>query len=532
MLIEHQELQATISSIDPNTGALVGTVSAATVADVHVAVAQARAARPAWARRPLHERIAVLARAQELLIAHADELVALSTREVGKLESEALGGDLLLAINSLNAYLRLAPKVLAPRRLPSGPLHYSSRLAMIFEPWGVVALISPFNYPYLLSIQTIAAALLTGNAVVHKPSELAPLCALRVADLFVEAGVPRDLLAVLVGGREIGHALVEAEVDHITFIGGSQTGRAIARAAGERLIPVNLELGGNNAMIVLDDAPLDRAAACAVMYATSNSGQACSAVSRLLVHEAVAGPFIERIQAGLATLRVRPDTGPTSDLAALASAEALAHAERRVREAVTQGARVVAGGGRLEGTDAPVMCPTLLADVTPEMEIMREETFAPVFSIMPVRDDAEAVRIANATPYGLTASVWTRNRARGWSIARQLEVGSVALNDHVWPFYAPEALWGGVKGSGTGRTGGAHGLLALTYPKMVSEELLNMPREFYWKPYAEWLYPVYRQMLPLLFSRRFGARLSALARLLALPFGRGSRRPGPQMTYR
>lgn len=518
MLGEPPDSHATITSLDPHTGALIGTVPAATVADVHAAVARARAALPAWAGRPLRERIAVLARAQELLISHADELVGLSSREVGKLESEALGGDLLLAINSLNAFLRLAPKLLAPRRVRSGPLHFSSRLAMVFEPWGVVGLISPFNYPYLLSLQTIGAALITGNAVVHKPSELAPLCALRVAELFAAAGLPRDLLAVLVGGPEIGQALVEAEVDQISFIGGDRAGRAIARSAGERLIPVNLELGGNNAMIVLDDAPLGRAAACAVMYATSNSGQACSAVSRLLVHEAVAGPFIERLQAGLAALRVRPETGPDSDLGALVSAEALAHAERRVREAVAQGARVLAGGGRLEGTAAPLMRPTLLTDVSPEMEIMREETFAPVFSVVPVRDDAEAVRLANATRYGLTASVWTRDRGRGWALARQLKVGSVALNDHVWPFYAPEAAWGGVKGSGTGRTGGALGLLALTYPKMVSEERIGLPREFYWKPFAPWLYQLYRQVLTLLFSRRPAARLAALARLLALPF--------------
>jgi acyl-CoA reductase-like NAD-dependent aldehyde dehydrogenase len=191
-----------------------------------------------------------------------------------------------------------------------------------------------------------------------------------------------------------------------------------------------------------------------------------------------------------------------------------------VHEAVAQGARILAGGRRLEGTEAPVMCPTLLADVTPEMEIMREETFAPVFCVVPVCDDAEAVRLANATPYGLTASVWTRDRVRGWRIARQLAVGSVALNDHVWPFYAPESPWGGVKGSGTGRTGGALGLLALTYPKMVSEEQIGLPREFYWKPFAAWLAPFYHQMLPLLFSRRPGVRLRALGRLLRMLLAR------------
>ncbi|NCC37253.1 MAG: aldehyde dehydrogenase family protein, partial [Chloroflexia bacterium] len=215
------------------------------------------------------------------------------------------------------------------------------------------------------------------------------------------------------------------------------------------------------------------------------------------------------------------ETGPTSDLAALVSTEALDLAEQRVREAVAQGARILVGGGRLEGTTAPVMCPTLLTDVTPAMAIMREETFAPVFSVVPVRDDAEAVRLANATPYGLTASVWTRNRTRGWGIARQLAVGSVALNDHVWPFYAPESPWGGVKGSGTGRTGGSLGLLALTYPKMVSEERIGLPREFYWKPFATWLYPLYCQALPLLFSRRPRVRLRAFGKLLGMLFNRG-----------
>lgn len=189
---------------------------------------------------------------------------------------------------------------------------------------------------------------------------------------------------------------------------------------------------------------------------------------------------------------------------------AMARVEERVNEALNAGARALVGGGRMPDTEAPLFQPTVLVDVTPDMRVVREETFGPVITVLPVEDDAEAVRLANDTVYGLTASVWSRNNRRAWDIARQLEVGTVAVNDHLWPFFAPEVPWGGVKQSGIGRIGGEWGLRAMTYPKVISYDRLNLPREFYWPPYTAWVYPLFRQLIPLLYSRRLSKKLRAL----------------------
>lgn len=506
-----------LRSFDPNTGVLLGEAPIRTADEVRAAVARARAAQPVWAARGLRGRIAVMRRVQEALVDHADAIARLCSREVGKLEAEALVGDVLLVLTSLDGYLKLAPRVLRPRRLRQGLLHSAKRTYVVQEPLGVVAVISPFNFPVLLSMQSAFAALIAGNAVVQKPSEYTPLTALKIQEILYSAGLPRGLLEVVTGDRETGRALVEADVNHIALVGSTATGRAISKVAGERLIPVTMELGGNNAMIVLDDAPLERAVAGALTWANVNSGQVCGSVARLYVHAAIADQFTERLQTEMRKWRPTTDTRPgAGEVAALVDERALQQVERHVRDAVAQGARVLAGGRRVEGCAAPLFQPTLLVDTRPEMAIMREETFGPVFSLMRVRDADEAVRLANDSDYGLTASVWSNDKRRAWEVARKLQVGSVAVNDHLWPFFAPEAPWGGVKGSGMGRVGGEWGLRAMTYPKAIAYDKLNLRREFYWPPYRPWLYDLFRQAIPLLYSRRMPKKVRALGRIVEL----------------
>ena len=506
-----------IQSRNPNTGEILGSVPVAGEEEVRAAVARAHAAQPAWAARTLRERIRVMEQIQEALVDHADEIVALVSREMGKSETESLIGDALLVLTSLTGYLQLAPKVLRIRPQRQGLLHITKRTYIVPEPLGVVAVISPYNFPVLLSLQSAFAALLAGNAVVHKPSEYAPLTGLKIRDILHQAGLPRDLFQVVTGRGETGWALTRADVNHISFVGSSETGRKVAAAAGERLIPATLELGGNNAMIVLDDAPLARAVDGALTYAYTVNGQVCGSIARIYAQEPIADEFLRRLQARLAQLKVSTSVKPgESDVTALATEALLRRVEGHVQGAVAEGARILAGGGRLEGAAAPVYTPTILVDVRPDMEVVREESFGPVVTVIRVKDDEEAIRLANDTEYGLTASVWSRNNDRAWRIARRLDVGTVAVNDHLWPFFAPEVPWGGVKASGLGRVGGEWGLQAMTYPKVVSFDRINLPREFYWSPKAARAHELFRQAIPLLYSRKISKKLAALIRLLRM----------------
>jgi acyl-CoA reductase-like NAD-dependent aldehyde dehydrogenase len=502
-------------SLNPNTGELLGSVPIFDEHAVRTAVARARSAQPAWAARSLQERIRIMQLIQETLVDHVAEIATLVSLEMGKTETDSLIGDALLVLTSLTGYLNQAPGALRTKRQRQGLLHSTKRTYIVREPLGVVAVISPFNFPVLLSLQSAFAALIAGNAVVHKPSEYAPLTALRIREFLLAAGLPPDLFQVVTGAGDTGNALVHAAVDHISFIGSSAMGRKVAAAAGEQLIPATLELGGNNAMIVLDDAPLPRAVHGALAWAYGANGQMCGAVSCLYVHKAIATSFIEQLQTQLAGWDVSTNIQPEgADVTALLSEEALARVENHVQEAVTAGAQVLCGGKRQEGEDAPLFPPTILINTTPNMSIMREETFGPVLCVMEVKDDAEAVALVNDSPYGLTASVWTRNNDRAWTVARNLNVATVAVNDHLWPFFAPEVPWGGIKASGLGRVGGAEGLQTMTYQKVISYDRLNLPREIYWFPRPKWLYFALLMLIPLLYSRRPRKRLKALFDLI------------------
>ncbi|MBN1440520.1 MAG: aldehyde dehydrogenase family protein [Anaerolineales bacterium] len=506
-----------IQSVNPNTGEILGSVPVCGEGEVREAVGRARAAQPDWAARTLAERVRMMRRIQEALVDRADEITSLVSREMGKSETETIIGDVLLVLTSLTGYINLAPKVLRVRRQSQGLLHITKCTYVVPEPLGVVAVISPYNFPVLLTMQTAFAALLAGNAVVHKPSEYASLTALRLREILLGSGLPEDLFQVVTGGGRTGWALANAGVDHIAFTGGCAAGRKLAQAAGAQLIPATLELGGNNAMIVFDDAPLARTVDGALTYAYIANGQVCGSVARIYVHEAVADEFLRRLKARAAEWKVSTETAPgASDVTALIHADLLARVEGHVREAVADGARVLTGGGRLAGTAAPVYRPTILVDTRPEMAVVREESFGPLLCVIRVQDDEEAVRLANDTEYGLTASVWSRSDERAWRAARKLKVGTVAVNDHLWPFFAPEVPWGGVKASGLGRIGGEWGLRAMTYPKVVSYDRINLPREFYWSPRAAWVHEFFRQAVPLLYSRRIGRKLKALGRLMRM----------------
>lgn len=466
----------------PATLEPLGEIEVQTADDVRAAVERARKVQSEWAALSFERRGRYLRRAVRLLLEREGEIVAALARETGKPEFEILATEVAGACDALEYTAKVARRVLAERSV-SLHLLKTKRLRVAYRPVGVVGVITPWNFPFLLALNPTAQALMAGNAVVLKPSEATPFSGRWVQDLFEAAGLPEGLVTCLLGDAETGAALVEAPIDKLHFTGSVATGRRVAEACGRRLLPCTLELGGKDPMIVCADADLERAANGAVFGAFANAGQVCASTERVYVHDAVAGAFLEKVVRKTAELR--QGLGGEADVGPLIWPAQLEVIERHVEDARRKGARVLAGGRRHPDYPGIFYEPTVLADVTHEMDVMREETFGPVLPVMRVRDEEEALRLANETSYGLSASVWTRDRRKAVRLARSLDAGTVVANDSsLLPYAIPEAPFGGVKQSGVGRVNGEVGLRSFCQVQALVVSRFGGRSEPVWFPYT------------------------------------------------
>ena len=491
---------------EPDTGEEIGRVPVRGAEEVREMARRGREAGRAWAARPAEDRALHLSRLRRTIVERMEEVADTIARETGKTHVDVHVGEIHPACDHLAWVANHAPEVLEPRtHRVLGPGTHRGRV--LREPYGLAGIITPWNFPFVISTGAAAAALAAGNAVLLKPSEFTPYSSLLLEELASEALPDPDLVQVATGAGETGRAVVDAPVDVLSFTGSVATGRKVMERAARHLTPVTLELGGKDAMIVLDDADLDRAAAGAVWGAFFHAGQICQSVERCLVHRSVYEGFLERTVEETGRLR----TGPRSqdpDLGALTRPEQIDVVERHVEDARERGARILTGGRRGEGPGR-FYEPTVLADVTPEMVIFREETFGPVLPVLPFDDEEEAVRLANDTRYGLDAYVWTDDRERGWRLGRRLEAGSVMLNDCITNYGLPDLPFGGVKESGFGRAHGEEGLRAFSRTRSEAEPRFPLKREPHWFPGAErsgWT----RALVKMLHGRGVGGRLSGL----------------------
>lgn len=450
--------------VSPLDGRPLATLPRSGHDDVDRAIAAARAAQVEWAERPLGERRAILRRAGRLFLSHRDELLDLIQLENGKNRLSAFEEVSDVSLTAAY-YARTARRLLRPhRRRGLIPVLTSVRERRV--PKGVVGVISPWNYPLMLAVADAIPALIAGNGVVLKPDSATPLCALAAVELLREAGVPEDLFGVVIGaGSELGPRLIEG-VDYVMFTGSTATGRVIAEQCGRRLIGCSAELGGKNPLIVLADANVERTAHSAVQACFSNTGQLCVSIERIYVedaaYDAFAAAFARRVSA--MTLGVTLDW--ETDMGTLTSADQLDGVSAHVDDAVAKGATVLAGGKARPDIGPFVYEPTVLEGVTDDMEVARTETFGPVVSLYRVADADEAVRLANDSPYGLNAAVWSRRRGAG--VARRVAAGTVSINEgYAAAWGSTDAPMGGVKESGLGRRHGDEGLLKYTEPQTV-----------------------------------------------------------------
>jgi acyl-CoA reductase-like NAD-dependent aldehyde dehydrogenase len=388
------------------------------------------------------------------------------------------------------------------------------------EPYGVVGIISPWNYPFSIPATETLAALVAGNAVVLKPSELTPLVALELQSLLRAAGVPEDVFQVVIGNGAAGSALVHASIDKLVFTGSVATGKRIAAVAAERLLPVVLELGGKDPMLVLDDADVDVASSAAVWGAFVNAGQACLSVERCYVHRSLYHAFLNACVTKTKKLRVGNGIAPHTDVGPMIHERQLRIVESHLEDAKARGARILAGGARMREVGANFYAPTVLADVTHEMRVMREETFGPVLPVMAFDTDDEAVHLANDSEYGLAASVWTRDRARGERLARRIQAGTVMVNDAISCFGISEAPHGGVKASGVGRTHGRFGLEEMVRLKYLDSDLAPGMKKVWWYGYGQSFRRQMEGFLDFQFARSLGQRFRGALRASAVLKGK------------
>ncbi len=438
--------------------------------DVARVVERSRTAFAEWSRLSHAERRALLKRFKRAVLDEGQHIAEVIRSETGKPLEVAYATDVLTALSVLDFYLRNAEKILRPRRGGSWP-YLSTKGWTEYHPRGVAGIISPNNYPFFLAMIPAATALAAGCSVVIKPSEITPLTGQLFADLASEAGLPDDLIQVVHGGGEVGSALIDAPVDVLSFTGSTDVGKVVAARAAERLIPVVLELGGNDAMVVLEDADIDQAAHAALWGGMLNAGQACTAVERLYVVDEIYDEFMGRLEKAFDLVTVGSED--KREIGPFIHAPQLGVVEAHVADALNKGARVIRGGQPATTPTGLYYEPTLMVDVDHSMVITQDETFGPVLPVIRVRDEAEALGLANDSRFGLHGSIWTKDRARGATFASAMKSGTVAVNDVAVNFIIPTVSFGGIGDSGYGSNFGEDGIrTTYCYPKSITSARL------------------------------------------------------------
>jgi acyl-CoA reductase-like NAD-dependent aldehyde dehydrogenase len=500
-----------VESINPATGELIARFESTDPHEIPSIMKRAREAQKQWAAHSLRYRCEMLRRLRDVIFHSREEIADTISREAGKPRVEAIFAEVLLTIDTADFLSRRAPRWLRRERVPHHNLAMKAKSGWLeFQPYGVIAVISPWNYPFAIPMVQMIQAVVTGNAILLKPSELTPWTGWLARELFRRAHFPVGLVQVLQGGSDVGAAIIEAGPDEVVFTGSVATGQRIAEACGRKLIPSVLELGGKDAMIVLKDADLDIASSAAVWGGFMNCGQTCISVERLYVEQPVAARFIALCVEKTKKLRIGPASDPDVELGPMIRPRQIEKVEEQLRDAVACGAKILTGGNRRPDIGPNFLEPAVVTNVNPTMQLMYEETFGPVIAICPVASAKEAVALANDSPFALSASVWTRDVRLGKAVASRLRAGSVMINDVASYYGICEAPHGGVGASGWGRLHSRFGLLEMVHVKYIDVDRLPRLAKSWWFGYTEELAVAANSFIEVLFAPSWKRRLAAM----------------------
>jgi succinate-semialdehyde dehydrogenase/glutarate-semialdehyde dehydrogenase len=503
---------------NPATGEILGYSPLTDLRELEHIISKARVVQKSWSKLDSRKRIRHMLRVRDYLTQHAEKISGVISKDNGKTRVDALATEVLPAAMAVDYYIKHANKFLKTRYVRSGNILLLNKLSKIVRmPYGVVGVISPWNYPFSIPFSEIVTALLAGNAVVVKTASETQWVGRILEECFTAAELPQGIFNyVNIPGRFAGSAFLKNGIDKLFFTGSVAVGKQLMAEAGETLTPLVLELGGNDAMLVCEDADLFRATSGAVWAGFQNSGQSCGGVERIYVHERVYDSFLQLLKKKVEALRVGVDDNFEVDIGAMTTERQASLVKSHLQDALAKGAMVYASSGPAQGKDLGTIASVIvLTEVNHDMLIMQEETFGPLLGVMKVKDMDEAIALANDSNFGLTSSVWSRNRRWAETLARQIQAGAVTINDHLVSHGLPETPWGGVKQSGFGRNHGAIGFDEMTQSQVVVHDILPFARQnIWWHPHGKKIYEGLLGAIRFLYGRSLRQRVKGFYHFL------------------
>jgi len=505
---------------NPATGDVIAMYPTHTIEDVKTAVRNARLAQPAWQALPLKKKVAYVKKFAEYIQKNSARLAEIISQDNGKTIFDAMFAEVGPATLATSYYCNHAAKFLKDRKLGMGNIMLMNKRSRIVRvPYGVVGIISPWNYPFAIPFSEVVMGLLAGNAVILKAASETQVVGHALKECVEYAGLPEHVFTYInMPGRKAGDAFIDAGVDKLFFTGSVPVGKYLMKKASERLTPLVLELGGNDAMIVCDDADLYRAACGAVWAGMQNSGQSCGGVERIYVDKKVYHKFLAILKERVEGLRVGDGKYLTSDIGAMTTRKQMMTVQEHIDDALAKGAKIFAQSKCPQNCKGNFMPCTVLTDVNHTMLTMKDETFGPVVGVMAVDSMEEAIKLANDSNLGLTCSVWSKNRKKAVQIGRRVMAGAVMINDHLMSHGLAETPWGGFKESGIGRTHGDIGFAEMTQPQVVVNDFLSaapfVRRQFWWQPFEKLQYDGMKGLIDLFHGKGFWERFIGFNKLI------------------